>query len=251
MTDELEKCGRELTLCDFDCKRKITKMEAEIKALRREFHNLAKAVIEPAVNKDERYYQEILERHLGGGHLYIKHVGITDVTTTTEHAEIKRWTQANHAVGQLLSYNAAVPREKLSLYFFGPSPSPARFATIMELCAKHKIDVYSLDEKSDQITAHERTTNLVEEFLEEKVARSDLHWIEVKSLARFEDWVKPKTTSLHQLEELKQQLRTRLGTPKRNSFKRERWIEMVGREPDVVDPKKSVFLYGFPGWRWL
>ena len=253
MSESLQKIGENLEAHSCNCNQRLVSLEAEVTALRAEFHDLAKAVTDPAEKKDEKYYQKIVETHLGGRHLYIKHVGVTDVTTTTEHAEVKKWTQANHAVGQLLSYNVAVPRTKLSLYFFGPSPSAAKFAKIMELCAKHNINVYSFDENTDQITSHERTTDLVEDFVGRHLARCDTksHWIEVNSLVRFETWVKPQTTSIQQLEELKKQLRTRLGTPMRNTFKREKWIEMVGREPDVTDPKKSVFLYGFPGWRWL
>jgi hypothetical protein len=54
---------------------------------------------------------------LNGTHVLTK-LGVTDVTTDDCHAEIKRWDEHKQALGQLLSYNRAMPRDKLQMYFF-------------------------------------------------------------------------------------------------------------------------------------
>lgn len=67
--------------------------------------------------KYEIYYQRFLEKKLNATHKQTKH-GITDITTETEHIEIKHWKNYKNALGQLLSYNFQ-QNKKLCAYFFG------------------------------------------------------------------------------------------------------------------------------------
>lgn len=68
--------------------------------------------------KNENFYQLLLEEHLGGTHMKLA-CGITDVTTSECHAEIKEWKSWKEAIGQLTCYNAVEPRPVLAMYMFG------------------------------------------------------------------------------------------------------------------------------------
>lgn len=61
--------------------------------------------------RDEKIYQFILEKHLGGTHLFLRDVGVTDITTDEFHAEIKHWSDSKKLIGQLMIYNVACPRK--------------------------------------------------------------------------------------------------------------------------------------------
>jgi len=68
--------------------------------------------------KNEKFYQLLLEKYLGGTHKTLS-CGITDVTTDTCHAEIKDWLSWKEAIGQLTCYNMVDPKETLDMYMFG------------------------------------------------------------------------------------------------------------------------------------
>lgn len=68
--------------------------------------------------KTEDIYQTALEKYLHGTHKRLK-CGITDITTSIFHAEIKEWQGWKGALGQLVSYNQEDPRQELRAYFFG------------------------------------------------------------------------------------------------------------------------------------
>jgi hypothetical protein len=68
--------------------------------------------------RDEKFYQAIVEKYLGGTHKTLS-CGVTDVTSDTCHAEIKEWKCWKEAVGQLTCYNAVDPKDCLQLYLFG------------------------------------------------------------------------------------------------------------------------------------
>lgn len=72
------------------------------------------------VKKSEKFYQSILEEHLGGKHLAIPGIGTTDVPTDDMHVEIKEWKDWKAAIGQILAYNHGEKRAKLAIYLFGP-----------------------------------------------------------------------------------------------------------------------------------
>ena len=134
-----------MTSCE--CQAKLLLLEYEIKELKRAVNLLQR-------KRNESYYQKIVANHLGGGHIHVANAGISDVTTKNEHAEVKKWSQAHHAVGQLLSYNSAMRREKLSVYFYGPIPSSDRYGVVLDLCSEYDIHVYSIDEDDDGILEH-------------------------------------------------------------------------------------------------
>jgi hypothetical protein len=68
--------------------------------------------------RDEYFYQNWLERRLGGSHMKLQS-GITDITTDTCHAEIKEWKSWKTGVGQLLAYSSELRRQEVALYLFG------------------------------------------------------------------------------------------------------------------------------------
>lgn len=69
-------------------------------------------------HKNEIFYQKLVEHYLGGTHKRMQ-CGVTDVTTDTCHAEVKRWESYKEAIGQLLCYNNEEPRQELHVYLFG------------------------------------------------------------------------------------------------------------------------------------
>ena len=98
---------------------------------------------------NEKEYQHHLEQELNGKHLKNKH-GITDVTTDDTHVEIKKWSDYKTALGQLLSYNNAVPKNNLSVYFFGHYPEEKK-KEVSELFIKNSINVYQCSIKVEPL----------------------------------------------------------------------------------------------------
>lgn len=95
----------------------------------------------------EVFFQNLLEKILGGTHLHIPFIGITDITTTEFHAEIKNWKGRHNVLGQLLSYNSNEPRNELRCYLFGKKPSDVKVKNLLasiDAC-RYNIKVYSLD----------------------------------------------------------------------------------------------------------
>ena len=81
-------------------------------SLLEEFANLK---IENAVlknKKDEKFYQLIVEKYLGATHDR-NAAGVTDVTTDTIHAEIKRFKIFKEGIVQLMAYNVKDPKDEL------------------------------------------------------------------------------------------------------------------------------------------
>lgn len=66
----------------------------------------------------ERFYQQVLEKHFKASHKKLKS-GVTDITTSDSHIEIKEWESWIHAIGQLYVYNLDEPKEKLMVVLFG------------------------------------------------------------------------------------------------------------------------------------
>jgi hypothetical protein len=88
----------------------------------------------------ESYYQHFLSKHLGGSHLQVE-TGITDVTTDTIHAEIKKWSDWKNGIKQIMLYNAAEPREVMRLYFFEDYPIEQKNVAIKYIL-KFNIEIY-------------------------------------------------------------------------------------------------------------
>jgi hypothetical protein len=90
----------------------------------------------------ERYYQRILSSRYGGAPKYLP-CGITDITTKTQHIEIKRWPLYKHSLGQLLAYNAYDPKPYLEAHFFGYYPDHKK-AIARQILSKYDILVVDL-----------------------------------------------------------------------------------------------------------
>lgn len=105
--------------------------------------------------KHEDYYQKLLEVQLSAGPMTIPGVGRTDITTATQHIEIKRWGRYHEVPGQLAKYQMACPRRHLVAYFFGMKPGHDRLKDIRAFMQAHKIKMYSFDE-DDEIVDYNR-----------------------------------------------------------------------------------------------
>jgi hypothetical protein len=99
-------------------------------------------------NKNEQFYQRLLENFLDGHHKILK-VGVTDVTTENSHCEIKEWRQWKDAIGQLLSYNHEDPKEKLCVYLFG-NYDELKKTNAFNILSNLKLIVYEfIEDKND------------------------------------------------------------------------------------------------------
>lgn len=116
-------------------------LQEHVHLLRGEINEIKQHLnISPVPQYKEIFYQQILEKHLGGNHLQL-HTGITDVTTDLIHAEIKIWYDYRKGISQLQLYNAASRRERLQLYFFGNSLRNER-AIVCEYVPAFNIELY-------------------------------------------------------------------------------------------------------------
>lgn len=97
----------------------LTLLQLEISRLKNENRRLRIELINYKARRTEDFYQLIVENWLGGSHRKIG-IGVTDVTTDIVHAEIKRWKEWKHALGQLTAYQDDCPKEQLHVYLFGP-----------------------------------------------------------------------------------------------------------------------------------
>lgn len=98
--------------------------------------------------RNEMYYQKFLEKYLGATHKKTKY-GITDITTSDYHIEIKPWYHYKQALGQLLSYNFKNDK-KLSAYFFGTIKNDKK-VDIIELYKSKGVEVYEFIDTIDGI----------------------------------------------------------------------------------------------------
>jgi hypothetical protein len=108
--------------------------------------------------KLEKYYQVLLEKHLNAKHTRLS-CGITDLTTSEYHIEIKRWSQYKHALGQLTAYNNEAWRSKLYVVFFGKISDKLK-TKVIELFHIKGIGVYSFDDKDNIIIYNEPVDNM-------------------------------------------------------------------------------------------
>lgn len=109
-------------------------------------YNLQEQVQELTLTKKEIYYQKLLEKLLGASHQVVKY-GTTDITTSTQHIEIKQWKLYKNAIGQLISYNYG-DTKKLIVVFFGECKNNKE--KIIELFTSKNIQVWEFTE-SDNI----------------------------------------------------------------------------------------------------
>jgi hypothetical protein len=98
------------------------------------------------VKYQESYYQDILEKYLGGTHMRLPS-GETDITTTKLHAEIKNIASWRKGMMQLFLYNSSEPRQELHLYVFGTKGTEADakcYRKIVQLCNNTAIRPFHL-----------------------------------------------------------------------------------------------------------
>jgi hypothetical protein len=91
-------------------------------------------------SRKESYYQEKLQKILGGTHKKVK-LGVTDISTSTTIYEIKNWKNHKESLGQLLSYNYLNNKE-LCVCFFGNRPK--EYEAIRKLYDKYNIKILEI-----------------------------------------------------------------------------------------------------------
>lgn len=135
----------------FDPRRHETEEASIILSLKREDDERRESEVSRQKNldvkKDERFYQNMMEKRLGGRHMKLP-CGVTDITTDVLHVELKEWKFWKSGLGQLCAYNADCPRSQLHLYLFGVPTTEPR--VIVQACKNQSIDVYHLTTTEDK-----------------------------------------------------------------------------------------------------
>ena len=106
----------------------------------------------------ESIYQNVLEKYLDGKHISTEY-GITDVTTNRLHAEIKSWCLWKTAIGQLMAYNLAEPREELHVYLFGKKLATA--TSIFRCFRLMRIKCFYFDKVQNVVMIRDSDDNVV------------------------------------------------------------------------------------------
>jgi hypothetical protein len=129
------------------------KLRGQLDALTQELHKCRIDTLFYKNKRNEEFYQKVLELALGGTHMKL-HVGITDVTTESLHAEIKLWEDWKAAVGQLMCYNNELQRDELRLYCFGKYGQKAKKAAI-ENITRSGIKVFEFIDVDDGVDIYD------------------------------------------------------------------------------------------------
>lgn len=117
--------------------------QEEINSLRQEIYALREEIDSLKENKREIYYQRFLEKMLGSGHNITKY-GITDITTNTEHIEIKCWKNYKNCMGQLLAYNHRDTKQMVAALYDEPGKIYKDKEKVIELLKSNNIDTWEL-----------------------------------------------------------------------------------------------------------
>lgn len=139
-SDSLKATVSELQEVVHQLKTRIQNLMVENLQLAEKLHNLT-------CKRDEKFYQNILEKYLGGSHKTLS-CGVTDVTTETCHAEIKEWKCWKEAIGQLTCYNAVDPKEKLEMYLFGKYRASCK-DEVLKVASSCNIQLYEFGEENN------------------------------------------------------------------------------------------------------
>ena len=132
----------ELILQENQYETKVAKFESTIDKLNLKIASMKK-------QKNEDFYQKILEEYYGGKHKRLK-CGETDITTDTMHIEIKIWNEWKAAIGQLVCYNGDDPKEHMHACFFGKYAERCREMAIAQ-CKALNIEVFWFEEDESSI----------------------------------------------------------------------------------------------------
>lgn len=165
ITDICENCNKSFSSKStfYAHKKECTKKETILQELKEEINELKKKQTSTSIitnelkmqvmflknKKKEDYYQIILEQYLQNTHKKVE-CGITDVTTVSCHAEIKRWDCWKEALGQLISYNTVDPKDNIQAYMFGKYGTVAK-NTAINVFQKNGIKVFDFIENENVI----------------------------------------------------------------------------------------------------
>jgi hypothetical protein len=115
-------------------------------------------------NRNEAYYQRIIEIFLGNSHenLIVRGslMGTTDISTPNLHGEIKTWKKWKYAMGQLIAYNTCHPRPKLNAYMFGRYEE-AHKRESSNIMKSNGVTVYNLQDTENGVDIMEYETRNV------------------------------------------------------------------------------------------
>ena len=120
----------------------------------------------------EKDYQKYLEKLFNGDSHLKNKFGITDITTTNSHIEIKNWSNYKNCLGQLIAYNLGNPKQFLIAAFFGNIVFKERAITLMH---NNKIDVWDINIVDNQliIDKYPYTTKDISEFIEKYIIQTN------------------------------------------------------------------------------
>ena len=211
-----------------------------------------------SARRNESYYQTLLEKQFGSGHLPISGVGETDITTDDCHIEIKKWDDYDDVPGQLFKYNQAAPRRRLCVYLFGPRPSKKKVEHRLKFFADQGIEMYSFG-NNDEITRHvvdtpdgapDLPTLFKHTKLEWMTQDANRYWIEKTTLvAQFRLFLSEQKLKEHiNPDVLLDRLVISFGDLRKTSMRRESYEKCVGYAP--TGRANPVGIRGWSGWRW-
>lgn len=141
-----------------------TYLKSQIVNLENKVLNLEIALQIEKKNVSEKTYQKLLERFRFPGSTHMRlSCGISDITTDTVHAEIKRYDTWKEAVGQLLSFNIASPRAELHVYLFGRYSISCKKIAIEHL-QKLNIKPFEIKFEDDIFTIRDVLLNTEQQF---------------------------------------------------------------------------------------
>ena len=108
------------------------------------------------IKYSEQYYQIALENYYKCGHVKFK-TGITDLTSDEFHGEIKNLRSWREVIGQLLTANKHLKRNKLRAYLFGYDTANKK--DIIDDIQSFNIEVYVLRDIDNKIFMTNMQTN--------------------------------------------------------------------------------------------
>lgn len=127
---------------------KFENLQEQYNELQEKYNDLQEKYINLESKRNENYYQRFLERKFSATHKRTKY-GITDITTDTQHIEIKHWKDYKSALGQLLSYNHNDDKI-LYVYFFGKVKDEQR-TNIIELYRNKGVNICEFEDTPNGI----------------------------------------------------------------------------------------------------
>lgn len=110
-------------------------------------------------SKSEIYYQRFLEKQLGASHKVTKY-GITDITTDSQHIEIKHWKHFKACLGQLKSYNHGDNKQLIAALY---GDEYKKKQDVIDLFHSHDISVWELNDSPNGIVIVKHVKEIIED----------------------------------------------------------------------------------------